>query len=78
MRYTRKENALLEREKSPSARKKSWHVVAVNGEQMARLKDLAATNGSSVNETVRQILDQYFQTYSRKDGNAQLHNTGNP
>jgi len=69
---------LLEREKPPSARKKSWHSVSVKGEHLARLKDLASVNGLSINANVQRILDEYFQAYSRKEGNAKPLNTGNP
>jgi hypothetical protein len=69
---------LLERKKPPNARKKSWHSIAIKGEHLARIKDLASVNGLSINANVQRILDEYFkQQYSRKDSNAPPLHTGN-
>ena len=60
----------LQRELSPNARNKSWHTISVRAEYKAKLVDLAAANDISVNAMLQRLLDDAFDQYFRKEGDA--------
>ena len=60
----------LQRELSPNARNKAWHTISVRAEYKAKLVDLATANDISVNAMLQRLLDDAFDQYFRKEGDA--------